>query len=82
VGDKLYVGGNTYGVYIYDGNTFVPFDTGLPSEDLRIRAFAVKGNQVLMGTINAGTYYTTDGITWVANSGEADNADNWGLLLR
>jgi hypothetical protein len=82
VGDKLYVGGNTYGVFVYDGSTFEPFNSGLPSSYLRIRAFAVKGNQVLMSTINAGTYYTTDGITWIPNSGEADNADYWGLLLR
>jgi hypothetical protein len=82
VDDKLYVGGNTYGVYVYDGSTFEPFNSGLPSSYLRIRAFAVKGNQVLMSTINGGTYYTTDGMTWIPNSGEADNADYWGLLLR
>jgi hypothetical protein len=82
VGDKLYVGGNTYGVFIYDGNSFAPFNNGLPSPTLRIRAFAVKGNEVLMSTINSGTYYTTDGVAWIPNSGEADNADYWGLLLR
>jgi hypothetical protein len=82
VGDKLYVGGNTYGVFIYDGNSFVPFNNGLPSSTLRIRAFAVNGNEVLMSTINSGTYYTTDGFTWIPNSGEPDNADYWGLLLR
>jgi hypothetical protein len=82
VGDKLYVGGNTYGVYVYDGNTFQPFNSGLPSSTLRIRAFAVNGNEVLMSTINSGTYYTTDGVTWIPNSGEPDNADYWGLLLK
>ena len=82
VDDKLYVGGNTYGVFVYDGTTFTPFNIGLPSSSIRIRAFAVKGNTVLMSTINSGTYYTTDGTTWIANSGEADNADYWGLLLR
>jgi hypothetical protein len=82
VGNKLYVGGNTYGVFVYDGNAFVPFNTGLPSPYLRVRAFAVKGNTVLMSAINGGTYYTTDGLTWVANSGEIDDADYWGVHMR
>jgi hypothetical protein len=82
VGDKLYVGGNTYGVFVYDGNTFEPFNSGLPSSNMKIRAFAGRDNEVLMSTINGGTYYTTDGLTWIANSGEADNADYWGLFLR
>ena len=82
VGNELYVGTNNYGVFTYDGSTFVPFTAGLPSSELRIRAFAVKGNKVLMSTINGGTYYTIDGATWVANSGEVDNADYWGVHLR
>jgi hypothetical protein len=82
VGNKLYLGGNTFGVFVYDGNTFEPFNEGLPFDSLPIRAFAVKGNAVLMSTINNGTYYTIDGTTWVANSGEVDYADYWGLLLR
>lgn len=81
VDDKLYVGGNNEGVFIYDGTTFTPSTTGLPPF-LRIRAFAVNGNEVLMSTINSGTYYTTDGVTWIANAGEVDNADYWGLLFQ